>query len=189
MYLIVGLGNPEPEYSNTRHNMGFSVINKLSEEYRISVEKNKFEALYGLGEIQGEKVILLKPQTYMNDSGRSIIQAKQFYKIETEKTIVIYDDVDIEVGQIRVRANGSANTHNGMKSVVQSLSTKEFPRIRVGIGKPDIPIIDYVLQRLSMKERKELEVGIEKAERAVEEILQNGIVSAMNKYNAKGDKE
>lgn len=187
MYLIVGLGNPEPEYSNTRHNMGFSVINKLSEMSRINVNKSKFEGLYGTGELFGEKAILLKPQTYMNDSGRSIIQAKQFYKIENEKTIVIYDDVDLEVGTIRVRPKGHANTHNGMKSVVSCLGTIEFPRVRVGIGTPDKPIIDYVLERLSIKERKELEEGIAKAAFAVEEIIKNGVESAMNKYNAKGE--
>ena len=187
MYLIVGLGNPEPEYSYTRHNMGFSVINKLAELSRINVNKTKFEGVYGTGEVFGNKAILLKPQTYMNDSGRSIIQAKQFYKIENEEIIVIYDDADIEVGAIRVRPKGHANTHNGMKSVVSCLGTIEFPRVRVGIGKPDKPIVDYVLERLSIKERKELEQGIDKAILAIEEIIKNGIESAMNKYNAKGE--
>ena len=187
MYLIIGLGNPEPEYSYTRHNMGFAVVNKLSEIGRINVNKNKFEGLYGTGDLFGEKVILLKPQTYMNNSGRSIIQAKQFYKIENKDIIVIYDDVDLEVGMIRVRPKGSANTHNGMKSVVSCLGTTEFPRVRVGIGIPDKPIIDYVLEKISIKKRDELEVGIEKATLAVEEIMQNGVVSAMNKFNSRGE--
>lgn len=186
MYLIVGLGNPEPEYKNTRHNMGFDVINKLANISRITVEKSKFNGLYGTGELFGEKVILLKPQTYMNDSGRSIIQAKQFYKIENENIIVIYDDVDLEVGTIRVRAKGHANTHNGMKSVISNLATIEFPRVRVGIGTPDKDIVDYVLERIPINKRKELEVGQEKAVEAIEEIIKNGTVSAMNKFNAKG---
>jgi len=184
MFLIVGLGNPEPEYSNTRHNMGFDVINKLSETTGIKVEKNKFNGIYGMGDYDGEKIILLKPQTYMNDSGKSIIQVKQFYKIENDKIIVIYDDVDLLAGTIRVRQKGHANTHNGMKSVVSCLGTIDFPRVRVGIGTPDKSITDYVLERISNNKRKVLEEGIEKAVMAVEEIIRNGVDSAMNKYNS-----
>lgn len=184
MYLIIGLGNPEPDYENTRHNMGFDVINKLAIKNNIKVEKSKFSALYGTGTISGEKVILLKPQTYMNDSGKSIIQAKQFYKIEDNNTIVIYDDVDLDVGNIRVRAKGHANTHNGMKSVISNLNTINFPRVRVGIGKPDKDIVDYVLEKVPINKKKELETGQERAVLAIEEIIQNGVVSAMNKFNA-----
>lgn len=187
MYLIVGLGNPEPEYEHTRHNMGFDVINKLSEITGIKVNKAKFNGLYGTGDFCGEKIIMLKPQTYMNESGISISQAKQFFKIENNNVIVIYDDVDLEVGSIRVREKGSANTHNGMKSVVSHMGTVEFPRVRVGIGNPDKPIIDYVIERVSISKRKELQVGVEKAAEAVEEILKNGTVSAMNKFNSKGE--
>lgn len=183
MYLIVGLGNPEPEYSNTRHNMGFDVLNSLSKKNKIEICKKKFDGLYGMGEISGEKVILLKPQTYMNESGTSIVQAKNFYKISNDKIIVIYDDVDIEVGKIRIREKGSANTHNGMKSVVKNLNTKEFVRIRVGIGKNDSDIIQYVLEQIDKYSRKELDKGIEKAALAVEEILKTDIQTAMNKYN------
>ncbi|MCL2860648.1 MAG: aminoacyl-tRNA hydrolase [Oscillospiraceae bacterium] len=183
MYLIVGLGNPEPQYSNTKHNMGFDVINKISKKYDISVAKQKFQGLYGTGEIQNNKVILLKPQTYMNESGRSIVQAQNFFKVEIKDIIIIYDDVDISVGTIRIRENGSPNTHNGMKSVVQHLGTQEFSRIRVGIGQPNKDIADYVLEQISKKERVELDYGIDKAVEAVEEILANGVASSMNKYN------
>jgi len=183
MYLIVGLGNPEPEYSNTRHNMGFDVLNNLAKKYKIEICKRKFNGLYGLGEIVGEKVMLLKPQTYMNESGLSIIEAKNFYKIADGNIIVIYDDVDIEVGNIRIREQGSANTHNGMKSVIRFLGTKEFARVRVGIGKNDKDIADYVLEQISKFDRQEIDKGVEKAALAVEEILKSDIKVAMNKYN------
>lgn len=136
MYLIVGLGNPEGEYSNTRHNMGFDAINHLSQKLNITVTKEKFKALYGDGMINNEKVILLKPQTYMNLSGEAIIKFKDFYKIPAENIIVIYDDIDVDVGKIKIRKKGGPGTHNGMKSVVEELQTEDFPRIRVGIGKP-----------------------------------------------------
>ncbi len=147
MYIIVGLGNPEKEYSNTRHNMGFNVINKIAEQYEIEVSKNKFKGLYGSGIIEGEKVILLKPQTYMNLSGESIKEAIQFYKIEAEQIIVIYDDIDINPGIIKVRKSGGPGTHNGMKSVVHELNTQNFKRVRVGIGMPAEKenLIEYVI--------------------------------------------
>lgn len=183
MYLIVGLGNPEPEYSNTRHNMGFDVLNSLAKKNKIEICKRKFSGLYGIGEIANEKVILLKPQTYMNASGISIIEIKKFYKIPNKKIIVIYDDVDIEVGKIRIREHGSANTHNGMKSVIKSLGTKDFARIRVGIGENNKDIIQYVLEQISKFDRQEIDKGIEIATLAVEEILKSNIQTAMNKYN------
>ena len=136
MYLVVGLGNPEGEYANTRHNMGFDAINHLSKRLNINVNKEKFKGMYGDTIINGEKVILLKPQTYMNLSGESIIQFKQFYKIPPENIIVIYDDIDVDVGKIKIRKKGGSGSHNGMKSVVKELQSEDFPRIRVGIGKP-----------------------------------------------------
>ena len=134
MYLIVGLGNPEDNYSKTRHNMGFNVVNKLSEKYNIEINKSKFKGLLGSGLIENEKVILLKPQTFMNLSGESVVEVMNFYKIPLDNLIVVYDDIDIVPGKIRIRKNGSAGTHNGMKSVVNSLNTEEFIRVRVGIG-------------------------------------------------------
>ena len=185
MYLIVGLGNPEPKYSKTRHNMGFDTINLIAKKYDISLSKSDFEGIYGTGIIEGKKVILLKPQTYMNLSGISIKQFINFYKIDLENVIVIYDDMDVEEGQIKVRKMGGPGTHNGMKSVVSELQTEEFSRVRVGIGKPEekYEMIDYVIKPIKDEEYKMIYEGIEKAEKAVIDYLKNGIDSAMNKFN------
>lgn len=185
MYLIVGLGNPEEEYSKTRHNMGFNVVNKLSNKYGIEVNKKKFDGLCGDGIIEGEKVILLKPQTYMNLSGKSIVQVVNFYKTPLENIIVIYDDIDIEQGLIRIRKKGSSGSHNGMKSVIAELGSEEFARVRVGIGKPKYEgdMINYVIGAVPEEEQKELEKGVEKAKEAIVEILKSGIDIAMNKFN------
>ncbi len=185
MYLIVGLGNPEGEYSNTRHNMGFDAINHLSQKLNITVTKEKFKALYGDGMINNEKVILLKPQTYMNLSGEAIIKFKEFYKIPVENIIVIYDDIDVDVGKIKIRKKGGPGTHNGMKSVVEELQTEDFPRIRVGIGKPMFKemMIGYVLQKLQGEERDILNDSTKKAAYAVYDIITYGIDKAMNMYN------
>lgn len=185
MYLIVGLGNPEEEYSKTRHNMGFNVINKISNEYKIEVNKKKFDGLLGDGIIEDEKVLLLKPQTYMNLSGKSIIQVVNFYKIPLKNIIIIYDDMDIEPGLIRIRKKGSSGSHNGMKSVISELNSEEFTRIRVGIGKPknDNDMINYVIGAIPEEEFENLGKGVEKAKEAVIEILKNGVDIAMNKFN------
>ena len=186
MYLIVGLGNPEKDYEKTRHNMGFNVINKLSEKYDISVTKNKFKAFYGQGIIEGEKVILVKPQTFMNLSGESVVEFVNFFKIPAENILVIYDDFDTEPGNIRIRKFGTAGTHNGMISVIDNLKTEKFPRVRIGIGKPKdkkIDMISYVIGFVSEEDKKVLEEGVIKGVDAVSEIMKNGIDSAMNKYN------
>ena len=163
MFLIVGLGNPENEYANTRHNMGFDTINKLAKQYAIEINKHKFKGIYGTGMIENEKVILLKPQTYMN-----------------------YDDMDVEPGKIKIRKKGGAGSHNGMKSVIQNLHSEEFTRIRVGIGTPENKEarIQYVIGNISSEEDKEkLNEGTEKAKEAIIEIMKNGVDSAMNQYN------
>ena len=185
MFLIVGLGNPEEDYSKTRHNMGFNVINKIAEEYKIEVNKKKFDGLYGDGIIESKKVILLKPQTYMNLSGKSIIQVVNFYKIPLKNIIVIYDDIDINPGLIRVRKQGSSGSHNGMKSVVEELNSEDFMRVRVGIGKPqfDNDMINYVLGAIPEDEKESLKKGVEKAKNAVIEIIKNGVDKAMNQFN------
>ena len=185
MYLIVGLGNPENEYANTRHNMGFNVINEISDKCNIKVLKSKFDALYGVGEIEGKKVILVKPQTYMNLSGESIIKFKKFYKISNKEIIVIYDDIDLPVGDIRLKPKGRAGTHNGMKSVIQNLKTEEFIRVRVGIGAPENKedIINYVIGAIPKREKERLNESIENATESIIEILKNGIDIAMNKFN------
>ena len=185
MYLIVGLGNPEEEYSRTRHNMGFDTINKISEKYNIKVNKLKFNSLYGIGEIEGEKVILVKPQTFMNLSGNAVKDFMNFYKILPENILVIYDDLDIEPGIIKIRKKGGPGTHNGMKSVTQEIQTQDFPRIRVGIGNPEYKndLLNYILTRIPDEEYKLLESAIITAADAVGKIIKNGLDNAMNKYN------
>lgn len=185
MYLIVGLGNPEQEYSKTRHNMGFDTINKIANQYGIEVNKKKFDSLYGEGRIEQKKVILLKPQTYMNLSGKAILEVVQFYKIPMEDVLVIYDDMDIEPGHIKIRKKGGAGSHNGMKSVVQELQTEDFARIRVGIGKPQFKddMINYVIGIVPEEERSKLEEGTTKAKESIIEIVKNGLDVAMNKFN------
>lgn len=188
MYIIVGLGNPEPEYANTRHNMGFDVINKLARKNDISLNKTKYNAIYGTGIIKNEKVILIKPQTFMNNSGESVVEFVRFYKEPLEKVIVVYDDMDTDVGKIRVRAKGGPGSHNGMKSLVHELKSEDFPRIRVGIGKPknEFDRIDYVIGRIPNEEYIVLQEGEDLAVDAVEYWIENGIDNTMNVYNVKG---
>lgn len=185
MYLIVGLGNPEEEYANTRHNMGFDTINKIAKEYEIEVNKQNFKGLYGIGNIEDEKVILLKPQTYMNLSGESIVELMKFYKIKNNEIIVVYDDMDIEPATIKIRKKGGPGSHNGMKSVVKMLGTDEFSRIRVGIGTPidKSLMINYVIGKVSEEELRILDKGTSLAKEACIEIIKNGVDSAMNKFN------
>ena len=179
MYLIVGLGNPEQDYSNTRHNMGFNTINKIAKQYNIEIKQKKFKGLYGKGIIENEKVILLKPQTYMNLSGESIKEVVDFYKIEPSKIIVIYDDIDIMPGIIKIRKKGGAGSHNGMKSVIHELQTTEFPRIRVGIGCPDdkLNLINYVIGAIPEEEKVLLDKDL-----SVEEK----VIKLIKKCNARG---
>ena len=185
MYLIVGLGNPEEEYNGTRHNMGFDTINKISKKYNVKVIKNKFNGLYEKCNIEGQEVILLKPQTYMNLSGNCVQEFMRFYKISAQDIILIYDDMDIDSGKIKIRKKGSAGGHNGMKSIIDNIGTIEFTRIRVGIGKPqeNQDKIKYVIGKVSTQIKEELEIGTEKAAEAIIEILKNGVDIAMNKLN------
>ena len=177
--------NPENEYANTRHNMGFNTINKIAEEYKLEVKEKKFDGLFWMGLIENEKVILLKPQTYMNESGKSVVKFKNFYKIPDEQTIIIYDDIDLEPAKLRIRKKGDSGTHNGMKSVTECLGTKNFPRVRIGIGTPEYKddLVNYVIGKIPKEELKILDEGAKKAKDAVIEIIKNGIDSAMNKYN------
>lgn len=185
MYLIVGLGNPGKEYENTRHNTGFKVINEMSNRYDIQISQSKFNGKYGTGIIEGNKVILLQPQTYMNLSGECVKKFVDFYRLNSEQLIIIYDDIDIEVGKIRIRKEGGAGTHNGMKSIVNELQTKKFPRVRVGIGMPEekMDLMHHVLGKVQEEEKQTYQKGIETAAKAVEQILKQGIDSAMNLYN------
>ena len=187
MYLIAGLGNPTREYDKTRHNVGFSVIDVLADKYNIDVSDRKHKALCGRGVIEGEKVLLLKPQTFMNLSGESIREAVDYYKIDPENIIVIYDDISLEPGQLRIRLKGSAGGHNGIKNIIAHLGTQEFPRIKVGVGAkpPKMDLADYVLGRFDKDDRALVEEAQERACKAVELILTDSVDAAMNEYNKK----
>ncbi|HOW23828.1 MAG TPA: aminoacyl-tRNA hydrolase [Sedimentibacter sp.] len=187
MYIIAGLGNPGKEYTNTRHNSGYMVLEYLAEKLDVKLNKLKFNSVYGETSINGEKVMLVKPVTYMNKSGMAIGEIIRFYKIPTENLVVIYDDIDIPLGTLRIRPNGSAGTHNGMKSIISAIGS-EFPRIRIGIGRnQEMDLADYVLQEFSPSERDILAPIIERAGEAALEIIKKDVESAMQKYNIRGD--
>ena len=190
MYIIVGLGNPGKQYENTRHNMGFLAVDLLAEKYNIEVNKVKFKALVGEGRIAGQKVLLVKPQTYMNLSGEAVRQAMDFYKIDPEELIVIYDDIDIPTGTFRIRKKGSPGTHNGMRNIFQHIQTNDFPRIRVGIGsgKKD-NLAGYVTGGISKSEQEILADVLKNSADAAACIIEKGIDKAMNEYNVRPNKE
>ncbi len=184
MYIIVGLGNPGKKYDATRHNVGFETIDLLARKNKIDVKRLKHKALCGEGHIGGKKVILAKPQTFMNLSGQTLLDISQFYKIDPKNIIVVYDDVDIDTGIIRIREKGSAGSHNGMKSIIHQLQTDSFPRVRIGIGRPEFgDLADYVLGRFPKDEIPIILEAVERAALACETIVTDGISLAMNRYN------
>ena len=187
MHLIVGLGNPTKQYEGTRHNVGFETIDRIAAENHISVEEKKHKALYGSGYIEGEKVILAKPQTFMNLSGESVRELSDYYKIPAENIIVIYDDISLDVGQLRIREKGSAGGHNGIKNIILHLGTEVFPRIKVGVGeKPKgWDLADYVLGRYSAEDRKIIDEAQKEAAEAVKLMVMDDVRGAMNRYNTK----
>ena len=188
MYIIAGLGNPTMQYEGTRHNAGFDVIDALADKYNISVDGRKNRVYIGKGIIEGQKVLLVKPQTYMNLSGESIGGLVDYFKIDEEQDlIVIYDDISLSPGQIRIRKKGSAGGHNGIKNIIAHLGTQVFPRIKVGVGeKPKkYDLADYVLSHFTKAEREEMEEGYQKAIQAVEKILAGEMEAAMNEFNRK----
>ena len=187
MYLIAGLGNPGDKYKFTRHNAGFLTVAAIAERHNIPLSTNGFNAIYGKGKICGKDVILALPQTFMNNSGDSIRAIMNFYKITPEDLIVIYDDMDIDVGSIRIRLNGSAGTHNGMKSIIlDNLHTEEFRRIRIGIGRPKYhDAINYVLSDFTEEETPLLKAAIADAADAMDLIMSRGTDFAMNRFNKK----
>ena len=190
MYIIVGLGNPGKQYENTRHNMGFLAVDLLAEKYNIEVNKIKFKALVGEGRIAGQKVLLVKPQTYMNLSGEAVRQAMDFYKIDPEELIVIYDDIDIPTGTFRIRKKGSPGTHNGMRNIFQHIQTNDFPRIRVGIGSgKKANLAGYVTGGISKSEQEILADVLKNSADAAACIIEKGIDKAMNEYNVRPNKE
>ena len=187
MYIIAGLGNPTKEYEKTRHNAGFDAIDVLAEKHGIQITERKHKAFCGTGFIGGERVLLAKPQTFMNASGESLREAADFYKIRPEQVIVIYDDISLRVGQLRIRTKGSAGGHNGIKSIIAHLGSQDFPRIKIGVGaKPDrMDLADYVLSRFSQTDRQMMEDAFQDAADAVDFMLADGADAAMNRYNRK----
>ena len=187
MKLIVGLGNPGRDYAGTRHNIGFGVVTRISDKYNILLGSREHKAVCGKGMIGSEKVIIAQPQTFMNLSGESVRSLADYYKVECEDIIVAYDDVSMEVGQLRVRAKGSAGGHNGIKNIIAHLGTDEFPRVKVGVGaKPEGgDLVRHVLGRFSKGDEKIIGEALDLAAEAVETIVADGVDAAMNRYNAK----
>ncbi|MDU0945704.1 aminoacyl-tRNA hydrolase [Anaerococcus obesiensis] len=187
MYYIVGLGNPGIQYENTRHNAGFITIDYLARKYSIDVRKIKFKSLIGQGVISGHKVMLVKPQTYMNNSGEAIREIYKYFDFDHDKLIVIYDDIDIDFGSIRIRKKGSAGTHNGMKSIIYNLEFDDFPRIKVAVGKKPsyMDLANFVLSGFSKQEVKIIEEEVKLASDAIEMILEEGIEKTMSMFNSK----
>ena len=184
MILIVGLGNPGHEYEGSRHNMGFDVIDKFAEDkLGVEIDKKGFKGLYNKVNYKGQQVILLKPQTYMNLSGQSVVEVVNFFKIKIEDIIVIYDDMDLVPGKIRIRSNGSSGGHNGIKNIIQLLGTQEIKRIRVGVGKTDKSVIDFVLGKPSSDDQTLIDAAINKASNALEDLLINGFKHMVTSFN------
>ncbi len=186
MYIVVGLGNPERRYDGTRHNIGFSAITVLADEYNISMDFKKHKAICGKGVIEGQKVILAMPQTYMNLSGESVRELVDYYKVDPEtELIVIYDDIALAPGKLRIRAKGSAGGHNGMKNIIAHLGSQEFPRIRIGVGeKPKgWDLADYVLGRFSKEEEPDIREALKNTVLACKVIVTEDVTSAMNQFN------
>lgn len=183
MFLIVGLGNPGSQYEDTRHNIGFKVVDNIAKEYNIEINRQKFKGVCGEGFINGEKVILLKPTTYMNLSGESIREVVDFYKLSNDDVLVIYDDISLDVGRLRIREKGSAGGHNGIKSIIAHLGTDIFPRIKVGVGQPNVDLVNYVLGKFTKEEMEVLNESIDASTKAAKEIISNDVKTAMNIYN------
>lgn len=188
MYIIAGLGNPGKKYEKTRHNAGFDVMDELAAQYNIDIDEKKHKALCGKGVIAGEKVVLVKPQTFMNLSGDSIAEVLNYYKADaTTQLLVIFDDISLAPGRIRIRTKGSAGGHNGIKSIIARTGTQDFARIKIGVGeKPrDWDLADHVLGRMDKEDRRQMEDALVDAVHAVELIVQGKIDQAMNDFNAK----
>ena len=185
-WLIVGLGNPGKQYEHTRHNCGFRAIDLLADSLNCKVDKGKFQGLYGQTVVNGIKLFLLKPQTFMNLSGRSVLQLSAYYGIPPQRIIVLFDDISLEVGRLRCRADGSAGGHNGIKSIIAELGSQEFPRVKIGVGgKPhqDADLADWVLSGFSALEEKSLQPSLENAAKAALCIVSHGVSEAANRFN------
>ena len=185
-WLIVGLGNPGREYEKTRHNAGFRAMDILAEQLGAKVDKLKFQGLYTQVNYNGTKIFLLKPQTYMNLSGRSVLQLSAYFNIPPQRIIVMFDDISLEPGRLRIRANGSAGGHNGIKSIIQELGSQEFPRVKIGVGakpNPEYDLANWVLSTFTANEEKALAVSLENAAKAALAIIEGGVPEAANKFN------
>ena len=185
-WLIVGLGNPGPEYAKTRHNIGFRCLDILAQKLGCTVDRGKFQGLYGQASYHGQKVYLLKPLTYMNLSGRSVVQLSAYFQIPPQRIIVLFDDISLEPGRLRVRPSGSAGGHNGIKSIIQELGSQDFPRVKIGVGAkphPDFDLADWVLSPFTAQEEKALAVSLENGANAALTILEQGTAQAANAYN------
>ena len=185
-WLIVGLGNPGREYEKTRHNCGFRAVDLLAENLGCKIDKLKFQGLYAQANYNGTKVFLLKPQTYMNLSGRSVLQLSAYFNIPPQRIIVMFDDISLEPGRLRIRPNGSAGGHNGIKSIIQEVGSQEFPRVKIGVGAkphPDFDLADWVLSAFSSLEEKALAVSLENAAKAALCIIDQGVPEAANRFN------
>lgn len=188
MYIIAGLGNPTKQYEKTRHNIGFDVIDAMADEYHITMNETKFKSICGSGIIGGQKVMLVKPQTFMNNSGEAVSAFLHYYKLDAaSRLLVIYDDISLNPGNIRIRLKGSAGGHNGIKNIIARAGTQEFARIKVGVGEkpPEWDLVDYVLGRFSKEDRVQVEAAIADAAAAAELIVNGDAVKAMNLYNKK----
>ncbi|MBE5759576.1 MAG: aminoacyl-tRNA hydrolase [Clostridiales bacterium] len=185
MYMIVGLGNPGRQYEKTKHNAGYRACDIAAKEMGVRFMKRRFDAVLAETSVGGEKVILMKPETYMNNSGQAIRQAMSYYKIPSEKIIVLYDDVDLQPGKLRIREKGSSGTHNGMRSILREIKTENFPRVRIGIGKqpPKMDLADYVMAKFDSETEKSFAEACKNAGLAALEIVKNGVASAQAKYN------
>ncbi len=185
-WLIVGLGNPGREYEKTRHNCGFRALDLLAEKLGCKADKLKFQGLYGQVNYQGGKIFLLKHQTFMNLSGRSVLQLSAYFHIPPQQIIVMFDDISLEPGRLRIRANGSAGGHNGIKSIIQEVGSQEFPRVKIGVGakpNPNYDLADWVLSTFSASEEKALAVALENAANAALAIIDHGVPEAANRFN------
>ena len=188
-WLIVGLGNPGPEYAKTRHNCGFRALDILAQKLGCKVDKGKFEGLYGQTTYEGHKLFLLKPLTYMNLSGRSVLQLSAYFNIPPQRIVVIFDDISLDIGRLRIRSNGSAGGHNGIKSIISQLGSQNFPRVKVGVGakpNPDFDLADWVLSAFSASEEKSLQAALDRAADAALCIVSQGTMEAANRFNAAG---
>lgn len=188
-WLIVGLGNPGPEYAKTRHNCGFRALDIPAQKLGCKVDKGKFEGLYGQTSYEGHKLYLLKPLTYMNLSGRSVLQLSAYFNIPPQRIVVIFDDISLDIGRLRIRSNGSAGGHNGIKSIISQLGSQDFPRVKVGVGakpNPDFDLADWVLSAFSASEEKSLQAALDRAADAALCIVSQGTMEAANRFNAAG---